>query len=81
MKIPRRYWVSRWEGSYKDYTKNCDGCEWYRKIDDKELCGWGKAFKYLVRTEKRRQCQIIDRKQEFIPSAKYLDELVRENCI
>ena len=24
---------SRWNGTYKNFTKNCDGCEYYRRVD------------------------------------------------
>ncbi len=77
MEIPQRPWM-RWESSYKNYTKNCLQCEWYRKIDDQELCGWGVAFKYLVKSEKLRTCEIKNRKDKpNYPSIKYLDELIK----
>ena len=73
MKIPGRY---RWDGSSNHYTKNCSSCQWYRKIEDSELCGWGAAFKYLIRVENMRKCEIRNRPQPEHPSVEYLDEII-----
>ena len=75
MEIPKRY--TRWDGSYKQLTKDCNNCEWYRKTNSNELCGWGIAFKYLTPTEKPRKCEVKNRKQNFEPSVKYLDDILK----
>ena len=76
MKIPKRFGIM-WDGDYKAYTKDCLECGWYRKIDDRELCGWGIAFKYLVKLEKLRTCEVRNRKDKpKHPSIKYLNKLV-----
>lgn len=81
MEIPKGY--SRWDGSYKNYTKDCNSCPFYREIKEHELCGWGVAFKYLVREQERlRKCEIKNREhgqQNFIPSVIYLDEIIEVN--
>jgi hypothetical protein len=51
---------SEWDGSSKQYTKDCDKCESYKKIKDKELCVWGIAIKYLERTSRLRKCRLIN---------------------
>ncbi len=81
MEIPKRH--SRWDGSRKYYTKNCDECEFYRKIEDKELCGWGIAFKYLIKTEKPRKCNVLRRGlPEFGKhSVEYLDKIIKEGIL
>lgn len=76
MKIPKRFGII-WDGGYKDYTKDCHGCEWYRKIDNQELCGWGVAFKYLITIEKPRKCGIKNREQTPYASVRYLDEVIK----
>ena len=75
MRIPK---MSRWDGSSKAYTKNCNTCEAYRKITGKELCGWGIAFKYLERTANQRKCELINKKQPQNNSLKYLDKLIKQ---
>lgn len=65
-----------WDGSYKYYTKNCDRCNFYRKIDDKELYGWGVAFKYLARNNQSRKCEFKDKDINDYHSIKYLDEII-----
>lgn len=57
MVIPKRSW-QRWDGGWKKYASNCDGCDFYRRIGDDELCGYGVAFKYLGRDGKPRKCEI-----------------------
>ena len=79
--IPKRRF-QRWDGGIIYFTKNCGGeCEFYRKIKDDDLCGWGIAFKYLTKREKQRKCEIKNRpaKDEIWPthSVKYLDSLIR----
>ena len=76
MEIPKRFGMI-WEGCYKNYTKDCLGCEWYRKIANQELCGWGVVFKYLIKPGKLRTCEVRNRKDKpKYPSIKYLDDLV-----
>jgi hypothetical protein len=50
---------SRWDGSHKDLTKNCPGCNYYRKDDRGELCYWGVAAKVLVEPKKYRACSLL----------------------
>ncbi len=76
MDVPKRHWV-RYDGFHKSLTQDCDGCEWYRKIVGEELCGWGEAFKYLVKTENPRKCEVKSREQEPNPSVKYIDKILR----
>ncbi len=83
MEIPKRHW-SRWDGGRKNYTKDCDACEFYRKIEGEELCGWGVAFKYLVLPEKMRKCEVKNRDIkkdaygfEGTHSVKYLDKIIK----
>lgn len=77
MKIPKRYRTSRWEGKVKWYTKDCD---YYRKTDEEEYCGWGVAFKILSRgRNKLRKCEFRDKKDEEYNLVKYLDEVINQN--
>jgi hypothetical protein len=79
--IPKRK-NQRWDGRLIYQTKDCDSCNFYRKIKGNELCGWGVAFKYLVQKEKPRKCEIRNRPQEGYythHSLEYLDNLVRED--
>ncbi len=78
MGIPKRR-GSRWDGTFKDYTKDCGSCEFYRIIKNEKLCGWGVAFKYLVKPIKLRKCEVKNRefKDDYWRSIKYLDEIVK----
>ncbi len=51
---PRHYEI--WDGQIKSLKKECDGCDWYIKIENEELCGVGKAFKYLSPPKLNRKC-------------------------
>ncbi len=75
--IPNRSY-QRYDGFTKLKTKDCKRCEWYRENSDAELCGWGEAFKYLVKTEKPRKCEVKNRKQEglLVHSVGYIDEIL-----
>ncbi len=77
MEIEKR---TRWDGSSKTYTLDCNNCEWYRRIGRRELCGWGIAFKYLIRTNNSRRCEIKNRGAPENQSIKYLDKLL-ENAM
>jgi len=77
MEIPKRHY-QRWDGGANYYTKDCDQCEFYRKIEDKELCGWGKAFKYLIRNKKPKKCDLLRRELPQKQSIKYLDKIIEE---
>jgi len=69
-----------WDGSDKLFTKDCPRCEWYRKIGRQDLCGWGKAFKYLFKVEKPRKCEVRNRKFEsWKHSVEYLDEIIEKH--
>ena len=59
--FPPEKGYSRWNGNYKQYTKNCDGCDDYYEVDGEERCYHGKAWKRLTRTEKPRKCQFAAR--------------------
>ena len=66
-------------GYYKYYTKNCDGCKWYRNIEDEDLCGWGIYFKYLIKPKELRKCRLRNKNRRGNHSVEYLDQLVKEN--
>ena len=67
---------SRWEGTYKLYTKDCKECNFYRKIEGDGLCGKGRTFKYLERQKKIRRCGIKNKTIEN-SSIRYLDEIIK----
>jgi len=72
----------RWDGQLIYLTKDCKSCDFYRNIFEKDLCGWGVAFKYLVQKEKSRKCEIKNRLNERYwthHSLEYLDSLVRKD--
>jgi hypothetical protein len=57
---------TRWEGSYKDLTKDCLGCSYYNGNEakymgkrEKGLCYWGVAVKVLVEPKKYRICSLL----------------------
>ena len=66
----------RWDGGSKYHTKDCARCGFHRKMAYDEMCGWGAAFKYLVRKEKERRCEVKDRKPVEYPSVEYLDRMI-----
>ena len=72
----------RWDGSVKLLTKDCANCEFYKQIKEKELCGIGKAFKYLAQTSNPRKCEVKDRErmynQTHNPSINYLNIAEKE---
>jgi hypothetical protein len=72
---------NRWDGLIKLLTKDCYNCEFYKKIKEKELCGIGESFKYLVATQNPKRCEVKDRKEMYSqgknPSINYLN-LVEE---
>jgi hypothetical protein len=83
MEIPKRY--SRYDRGIKDYTRDCNTCEFYRKIKGEELCGWGVAFKYLIQPKKMKKCEVKNRdmKKDMYGfkethSVKYLDEIIKK---
>ena len=69
--------LGTWDGASKAHTQNCDNCKAYRKIKGEELCGWGRAWKYLERTTSPRKCALTNKKQPEYNSIKYLDELIK----
>lgn len=78
MEIPPREGYD--DGRSKHYTPQCEGCQFYRLIDKKDLCGKGKGFAYLFRLKHRDVgCTIIGRVVDYRPSAKYLDQLILRN--
>ncbi len=58
MEIPKR---TCWDGGYKYKTEDCETCEYYRQINEKEICGWGVAFKYLCQRKNPRKCEVKNR--------------------
>jgi len=79
--IPKRHY-QRWDGGLIYKTKNCNNCDFYRKINNQNLCGWGVAFKYLIEKEKPKACEIKNRPEETYMtqhSLEYLDSLVRKD--
>jgi len=65
---------SRWNGSYKLYTKNCSECQYYRFIEKEDRCYWGIAWKCLIKNEKQRKCSLLNE-----TSPRYL-ELLSHNA-
>ena len=79
--IPKRPY-QRWDGGLIYRTKDCEGCDFYRNINNQSLCGFGVAFKYLVEREKPKKCEIKNRPIETCwthHSLEYLDNLIRED--
>ncbi len=75
MPIPKRDY-QRWDGDEKLKTEDCDYCEYYRNVEQEEVCGWGKAFKILETPSKKRKCEIKNRKIKHEQSIKYIDEII-----
>jgi hypothetical protein len=73
--VPKRD-CYRWDGHFNYYTKDCTSCQWYRKIENSELCGGGVSFKYLVKADKQRKCAFKNTKQDKERSVVYLDEII-----
>lgn len=48
-----------WDGDTKNKTKNCEGCDLYVQVRNREVCGWGTNFKYLVGQENLRKCEYV----------------------
>jgi len=74
MAIPRRNGM-QWDGNSKRYTTDCKKCSLYRKIDGRELCGWGVAFKYLESVDNPQKCEIRNRDPPANQPIKYLEEI------
>jgi len=53
----KRFGRSKWDGSYRQFTKGCKGCGAYKKLGDDELCLDGIAWKRLIRVDNPRKCQ------------------------
>ena len=70
---------SRWEGTYKLFTKHCDGCKGYLQIKNFEVCGWGTAFKYLSRDGKLKGCSLINKTSINKETMIYLEGLIKED--
>ncbi len=80
MSIPKRPGLV-WDGSSIFYTKDCDGCRYYRKIGNYNLCGVSMSFKYLVIRDKQKRCALINRLADLNPeqrAVKYLDEIIAD---
>jgi len=79
MEIPKRRY-EQWDGGSKYLTIDCPQCDWYREIKGMKLCGWGEAFKYLVKRKSPRKCEVKNREQKsFEPSTKYLDGIIKKH--
>ena len=77
MEIPRRYWVSRWEGYPINLTKNCESCPYHRVIEAFEVCGFGVAWKELVKSANMTSCGKLKWPgTERTRSVKFLDKLI-----
>jgi hypothetical protein len=76
---PRRGY--NWDGSSKIITKDCVGCEWYKEIRGKALCGWGVSFKLLEDTENKRRCEIRNRKVNGEHSLYYLIKIEQNELL
>lgn len=59
--------INQYDGHFKDYTKNCGKCPYYKERDG-DRCYWGVAWKKLSPTKKPRKCILIDK-----PSPRYLE--------
>jgi len=76
--------IDRWDGKVISLKKDCQkNCEFYIKIKEKELCGIGRAFKYLVPTETPKKCDVRNRKrmhnESFQHSLDYLKTVKETN--
>ncbi len=65
----------KWDGSHKNFTKDCDNCHCHILIEEHNLCGGGRSYKYLTRVEKSRKCDITKSKN---PSIHYLREVLKK---
>lgn len=52
--------MTRYHGTPKQFTKNCEGCEYYKEFLAKDLCVWGVAVKFLIKTDNPRKCYLIN---------------------
>lgn len=70
----------RQDGTSKLFTKDCEGCKFYREIERKDLCGWNMAFKYLVQTDSPVKCEVKNREttESYVHSSQKLDDVINE---
>jgi hypothetical protein len=68
---------SRWDGSLKDYTKECSGCGYYRFMDYRNTCYWGVAWKILVKPKKMKKCEFTHKPSPRLEEMKKHNEFVR----
>ena len=61
---------SRWNGSTKDLTINCQGCEYYINKNKESRCYWGIAYKRLEVPDRLKKCQVINKPS---PRKEYLN--------
>jgi len=55
----RRFPSYSWNGTSKQYTRNCTNCDYYKKIEDVGFCFFGKAWKVLNEVDHPRKCQYV----------------------
>ena len=76
--IKRRSY-QRWDGDLKNKTKNCEKCNFYVEFWDKEICGWGVAFKYLSGSENLRKCEYFGKEPPENNSLNYVLSAKKNN--
>jgi hypothetical protein len=54
--MKRRY-DHKYDGESKGKTKNCEECKFKVNFYEREICCWGKHFKYLIPSENPRMCE------------------------
>ena len=64
----------RWDGSQKLFAKDCPNCNYYILIEEHDLCGGGRSYKYLTKVEKPIKCGITKSEN---PSINYLREVAK----
>ena len=63
------------DGENKVLKPECKGCDCYIEIEDKELCGVGKEYKYLTSPMRRIKCTTKDKLWIKEKSIKYLTKI------
>ena len=58
-KLNPKLYASRWSGSSKARTKNCDNCTLLGIVDGVEWCAYG-VGKILEKTERPKRCVLIN---------------------
>jgi hypothetical protein len=79
-------WMKRrsemnWDGELKNKTKNCIDCKFKIDFDDKEICSWGVAFKYLSGENPSRKCEYFGKEPPKNNSQEYVLYAKKHNII